>query len=949
MSSRTVIDQPARPRSGKKSVSIVRRCASAACGPCATSDATLPRVVNDIRLALRRLGATPLFTVFAILSLAIGVAITTAVYSIVDSVLLRGLGVREPGRVAIVATPYSGRLLAGTVSAPDFHDLRAAQTSFSHMAASATLIRRVALPSATQMLMGEAVSGSYFATLGVSAARGRAIQPADDDGAARVVMLGDALWRRTFASDPRVVGTVVTISSQRYEVIGVAPPTFTGPRGWLASTQFWIPLGTQSDGGRESRRLTIFGRLASTVTIAAASSEVRTIAARLDQSFPPRYPGKSPTATDRPWRAKTMAEIADEDTAVRRFGMTLVALVGLVLVVACTNLGNLVLARGTTRLREIAVRRALGASRWRLVREQCLESVILAAGGAIASYVVFELLRAAIDTEISLAMPFGGRTTLSFHPVLNVTALGVAVSSLLVALVVFGLEPAIQLTRTIDVRGALAAGSTPGPPRRRRQRALLRWQVAIAAGFFIIATMFVKYSIAEARHDSGVDLDRIGVAVLNLDGPEWSEARARRTLDRLLGELRGHPSIESASLTGGLPFGVSSALRLSMAPAEQAGAADTPPRMVTAVAATPSIFRTLGVEILRGRGFDDRDGPGAPRVLIVSEFTARQIFGTADAVGRQVALAGQPAARATATIVGIAANTDVGSLFADPRPLAYAPFEQYLSAARHGRHARIRIGADRRGRDARGDPARGSGRRDRQDRDGTHGARRTVPGHARVRPHGDRPRRDHAPSRDGGSLRHPVERHRQSHARDRRADVVRRHLQPDQAHGAAGRVSSRARRAPVRFVDRPRRPGDRARVPRARRRHRRSLDPGRDANSVSRRRVFRLLPARPPRRGGRSQCGAPVRVRRLVDFCPRPAKTYSEPVGADGDQASEEKVHAEAGRAARKGSRVGSPQAVPHHRGPAHREVPHADWQPPRRRGADGTEAIGLRGTRSRR
>ena len=267
-------------------------------------------MVNDIRLALRRLGATPLFTVFAILSLAIGVAITTAVYSIVDSVLLRGLGVREPGRVAIVATPYSGRLLAGTVSAPDFHDLRAAQTSFSHMAASATLIRRVALPSATQMLMGEAVSGSYFATLGVSAARGRAIQPADDDGAARVVMLGDALWRRTFASDPRVVGTVVTISSQRYEVIGVAPPTFTGPRGWLASTQFWIPLGTQSDGGRESRRLTIFGRLASTVTIAAASSEVRTIAARLDQSFPPRYPGKSPTATDRPWRAKTMAEIA---------------------------------------------------------------------------------------------------------------------------------------------------------------------------------------------------------------------------------------------------------------------------------------------------------------------------------------------------------------------------------------------------------------------------------------------------------------------------------------------------------------------------------------------------------------------------------------------------------------------------------------------------------------
>src|SRR4029079_4435127 len=143
-----------------------------------------------------------------------------------------------------------------------------------------------------------------------------------------------------------------------------------------------------------------------------------------------------------------------------------------------------------------------------------------------------------------------------------------------------------QLTRTIDVRGALAAGSTPGPPRRRRQRALLRWQVAIAAGFFIIATMFVKYSIAEARHDSGVDLDRIGVAVINLDGPEWSEARARRTLDRLLGELRGISSIKPRSLAGGLPCGVSSALHLSMAPAERAGATDTL-QMVPAVAATP--------------------------------------------------------------------------------------------------------------------------------------------------------------------------------------------------------------------------------------------------------------------------------------------------------------------------------------------------------------------------
>jgi putative ABC transport system permease protein len=651
-------------------------------------------VGRDIRLALRRLGATPLFTTFAILSLAAGVAITTAVYSIVDAVFLRGLGIHEPDRLAVIVTPYSGRLLTGTVSEPDFHDVQTAQTSFSHVAASATFVRRLALPSGTEMVIGESVSGSYFATLGVGARLGRTIQPSDDAGGGRVVMLSDTLWRRRFASDPRIVGATVAISGEPFEVIGVVPASFSGPRGWLAGTQFWIPLGTESRlkespgtaapraTARDDRRLTVFGRLAPQVTIAAASAEMQTIAARLDQFFPPRFRGTGVGATDRPWRAKTMAAISDdEDSAVRRFGMALVALVGLVLVVACTNLGNLVLARGSTRLRELAVRRAIGASAWRLVRDQCLESVMLAVGGAFASYVMFELLRVVMDTEYSLAMPFGGRTTLSFHPALSAPALTIAVSSLLIALVVFGLEPAIQLTRTLDVRGALAGGPAAGPQHGRRQRLLLRWQVAIAAGFFIIATMFVKYSIAEARHDSGIDLDRIGVAVLNFDTPEWNEPRARRMFDRVLDELGRDPSVEAASLSTGLPFGVPSTLRLSISPLEQTSAARMDPEVMTAIAGAPSMFRTLGVEILRGRGFDDRDGPAAPRVVVLSEFTARQMFGTADVVGRELAV-GQTRAPTTpttmsATIVGVAADTDVGRIFADPRPLAYVPLTQH--------------------------------------------------------------------------------------------------------------------------------------------------------------------------------------------------------------------------------------------------------------------------------
>src|SRR5262249_6141598 len=162
------------------------------------------------------------------------------------------------------------------------------------------------------------------------------------------------------------------------------------------------------------------------VTVSAASDELETIAARLDESFPSGRPGQGLAATDRPWHATTMAAVAEEDNSVRRFGLLLVALVALVLVVACTNLGNLVLARGTTRQRELAVRRALGASHWRLVREQCLESLMLAAGGAVASYVVFQLLRVLLDAEFSFALPFGNRVTLGFHPVLNVPSLAIA-------------------------------------------------------------------------------------------------------------------------------------------------------------------------------------------------------------------------------------------------------------------------------------------------------------------------------------------------------------------------------------------------------------------------------------------------------------------------------------------------------------------------------------------
>jgi putative ABC transport system permease protein len=426
---------------------------------------------------------------------------------------------------------------------------------------------------------------------------------------------------------------------------------------------------------RDRRQLVVFGRLAPAVTAAAASAELSAIAATLDTSFPPRTPSGQPRATERPWKGKTMAAVSGEDTlAFRRFGLTIVALVALVLAVACTNLANLVLARGAGRQHEIAVRRALGASRGRLVREQCAESLVLATAGGLAAYVVFQGLCVLMDVEFNLVLPMGGRWILAIRPAPDATALWIATGSLLVSLVVFGLEPALQLTRSRDLRGELAAGvGVLGAPKTRRQRTLLRWQVAISAGFFIVATMFVKYTIAEARHDPGIDLKRLGVAVLNFRTQQWDEARVRRTVDRVVEEARKDQAIEAVSVSTGMPLGLP-AMRLTLSQPETA-IGGTPDRYnAVGVAATPSLFKTIGVPILRGRGFDDRDHAAAAPVVVLSEFTARRIFGTSDAVGRPVVVQGH--FRVTATVIGVARDTDVGYVFGESHPVVYLPLAQ---------------------------------------------------------------------------------------------------------------------------------------------------------------------------------------------------------------------------------------------------------------------------------
>ncbi len=641
-------------------------------------------LLADLRLASRRLYATPLFTIFAVLSLAIGVGVTTAVYSVVDSIFLRDLGIADPDRVVFVVTPFDGRFLKGTVSRPDFEDLRAAQTSFSNLSAAALFRTAITTSSNPVLVSAEAVDGAYFSTLGVGAEFGRVFDRSDDLGEVPAAILSHSFWLKRFGGNPRIVGQTVRLSGHPFQIIGVAAATFDGINGGFSSTEVWIHhrveglLNTTPPSPtvrpRDQRRLVVFGTLAPSVNVAAAGAQLAVIGARLDVAFPAWTRPNGPGLTERPWRAKSAAAINKEDNALRRLGLSLMALIGLVLVVACTNLANLVLARGTKRRQEIAVRSALGASRWQLVREQCAESLLLASAGALASGAVFQGLCAVMNTEFAIEFSRVERLTLTILPTLNSTVLGIAAVSLLFSLAVFGLEPALQLTKTRNLLGELTDGASGlGSPRTARQGRLLRWQVAVSAAFFIIATMFVRYIVEEAQHDPGIEMSRLGVAVLNFEAQGWSEGRVRQALDRVLEEAKKNSAIEEVSASTGMPFGIRSGLRVGLSNPDVKGQDSRDAYVVTAIAATPSIFRTLGIRILRGRGFDDRDRMDGAPVVVLSELAARKMFGTIEVAGRQMSVRGELSG---ATVIGVAADTDVGRLLDPQRGLVYLPLTQ---------------------------------------------------------------------------------------------------------------------------------------------------------------------------------------------------------------------------------------------------------------------------------
>ncbi len=641
----------------------------------------------DLRLAARRLAATPLFLLFATLSLALGIGITTTAYSLLYSLMWKPPAIGDFRDLALVTSLSSdGSRWRAIMSRQDFDDLRAAQRSFSHLAASAPINPGFVGPQRSEIVDGEAVTGNYFQTLGVKPVLGRTIQRFDDARPDAIVVLSHRLWQMRFEGDPAIVGRVIRLGGHPFQVVGVAPDSFDGLTLLPGvATAVWVPLGATpllsapaaKLPTRDRRELTVIGRLAPGVAPGNAELEMGVLGRRLDAA----YPITALTGADqsqrvvvaRKWSARPASMITSVPDS--RAGALLLCMVALVLVVACTNLANLMLARGTVRHHEFAVRRALGASRWRLVREQLAESAIVAALGGIVALAMMRVLLVLLTFDVPIP-----RGSFHFEPRLSLSALAVAVGALLLSLLVVGLEPALQLTQAgVSAHLASEAG-TGGTPRTSRQRRLLRWQVAISACFFLIAAVLARAVIDQMRHDSGVPVEQLAIATVHPQAQGWDETRTRRAVDAALESARHDRAIQRVTASTGVPFG------MTMTSWAHVTTPDKPfvpgpgheRDFGWVIAATPEIFATLGVPISRGRAFDYRDDAAAPRVMVVSEHTARAMFGTANAMGRQVMFrmwGWRPVE--TFTIVGVARDTDVQNFMLRDGNLMYVPLAQH--------------------------------------------------------------------------------------------------------------------------------------------------------------------------------------------------------------------------------------------------------------------------------
>jgi len=623
-------------------------------------------IMQDVRYGARMLRKNPGFTAVAAITLALGIAVNSTIFSVVSVLLLRKPAAADPDRVvALVATNARLAVARGRVSAADFRAWRAANHSFTDLAAAdPDHIFSLTGAGDPERTAGMRVTTNYFDLLGVAPFLGRTFQPGEDQpGRNHVVLLSYGLWQRRFAADPNVAGKTVDLDDEKYEIIGVMPAFF---RQVAYLARLWTPLdltGNNRPGARDNRSLIVFGRLRPGADADRANAEAAALAARAEQAD---------AASEKGWSAKvlTLQEYGIQEDQTRSAMSLLMAAVGIVLLIACANIANLLLARGTKRQQEIAIRTALGAGRNRVVRQLLLESFLIALLGAsmglAGAYAGTRVLRNALSfNEYVTAMA----VTISLDRPVLIYTLVISIGAALI----FGLVPALRVSAA-DPQATLRQGGRAGDLRRGWGRNLLVGaQIALATVLVIGASLMLQGAAEELWGDFGFDAKHVMVVEVALTSPRYRDPARREAFLRgastKIGQL---PGVAAAGIANGVPFN-SGHRRFSIQ-----GQSDLPPSQrprARYFAVNPEDFRVLNIPILRGRVFRESDAAGSPRVAIVNRAFAERFFAGQNPLGRYIRV--EHSAPAWSEIIGIAGNiTASDSVRKDEDPHMYEPHLQ---------------------------------------------------------------------------------------------------------------------------------------------------------------------------------------------------------------------------------------------------------------------------------
>jgi predicted permease len=621
-------------------------------------------LLQDVRFGARMLLRNPGFTGVVVLALALGIGANTAVFTLVHAVLFRGLPFERADRILHIGCNNlpRGRDRIGT-SYPDFRDWRAQARSFQGLAAFQPFTVNLSdRTSAAERYAGAQVTSNLFSLIGQKPLLGRDFRPEEDQpGAERVAIIGYTIWQNRYGRDPNILGRSVRLNEVATTIIGVMPEGMKFP----VREDLWIPLiPTAAQERRENRGIVAFGRLADGVTLAAARAEMDAVAKRLEKEYPRSNEGVGIVV--KPYNDEFNGGL------IRIVFLALLGAVGFVLLIVCANVANLLLSRSLARAKEMSIRSALGASRWRVVRQLLIESLLLALTGGAAGLLIAVWGVRWFDAAVSNT---GKPYWIDFR--MDFTVFGYLAGICLATSILFGLVPAIQVSR-IDLSESLKEGGRGSSAGRRAgwlSSFLVVGELALALVLLVGAGLMIRSFLKLYGMGAGIDAENILTMRVNLVDAKYPDAAKRAAFyDRLQPRLAAIPGVESATFTTNLPLGGSYGWRVEIEgspPVED----DTRPS-VNGLIVGPDYFRVFGFRVLRGRAFTETDGlPGKEAVIVNQRFAARY-WPNEDALGKRLRIV-RDGARPWLTVVGVCQDVRQNDpQRADLDPLMYVPYRQ---------------------------------------------------------------------------------------------------------------------------------------------------------------------------------------------------------------------------------------------------------------------------------